>query len=241
MPPTRMKVALAKQVDDVRRIDTIIFDGEGVVIDTEGLWDDAQQDFLGRFGKQYDRAKVKHLLAGRSIIDGTRVLKEEFQLPGDPEDLAVARVESARRHFNAVDFIPGFREFFDEVSPRFKTCLATSMDPDLFRGVADYLALRQLFDGRVFTLDVVGGRGKPAPDLFNFAASTLGSHPQSCVVIEDSPNGIEAAHNAGMACIGLATTFAPSVLRGADLLVESFTEIDVARLGEFPNARHTER
>lgn len=227
-------------MDELPRIDTIIFDGEGVVIDTEGLWDDAQRDFLARFGKTYERSKVKHLLAGRSIIDGTRVLKEEFQLPGDLEELAAARVESARRHFKSVGFVPGFREFFDEVSPRFKTCLATSMDPDLFRGVADYLDLPGIFDGRIFTIDDVGGRGKPAPDLFNSAAAALGSRPRSCLVIEDAPNGIEAARNAAMACIGLATTFEPHVLRDADLVVESFAEIEVASLGEFPVAQHAD-
>ena len=220
-------------------IDTIIFDAEGVVIDTEGLWDAAQHDFLARFGETYDRSKIKHLLAGRSVVDGARVLKEEFGLPGDPADLAAARLESARRHFESVDFVPGFREFFDEVSPQFKTCVATSMEPDLFRRAADHLDLARLFDARMFNVSDVGGRGKPAPDLFNFAARALDSRPGSCLVIEDSPNGIEAAHNAEMACIGLATTFDPALLRGADLVVDSFAKIDIANVREFPSSRRS--
>jgi beta-phosphoglucomutase len=221
-------------VDELPGIDTIIFDAEGVVIDTEGLWDDAQRDFLARFGKTYDRSNIKHLLAGRSMIDGARVLKEAFDLPGDPEELADGRIEAARRHFESVEFVPGFREFFAEVSPGFKTCLATAMDPRLFRGVADYLDLPRFFNARMFTIDDVGGRGKPAPDLFNFAASALGSDARSCLVIEDAPNGIEAARNAEMVCIGLATTFAPAILREADLVVSSFDEIDIKTLVDFP-------
>lgn len=222
---------------DLARIDTIIFDAEGVVIDTEALWDDAQRDFLRRFGKTYDRAKIKPLLAGRTMLDGARVLKEELGLPGPPEELAAARIDSARKLFDEVKFIPGFRAFFDTVAPRFKTCIATSMNPELFWDVADYLDLRSLFEDRMFNINDVGGRGKPAPDLFLFAASALGSSRRSCTVIEDSPNGVDAAHNAEMACIGLATTFEPSVLQGADLVVSSFDEIDIDTLADFPRSR----
>jgi beta-phosphoglucomutase len=227
-------------MDDLAHIDTVIFDAEGVVIDTESLWDDAQRDFLRRFGKTYDRAMIKPLLAGRTMLDGARVLKEELGLPGAPEELAAARIDSARRLFDEVKFIRGFRAFFDAVAPRFKTCIATSMYPELFWDVADYLDLRSLFEDRMFNINDVGGRGKPAPDLFLFAASALGSGPQSCVVIEDAPNGVEAAHNAEMPCIGLTTTFEPSILREADLVVSSFDEIDVAALAQFRRTPHDE-
>jgi len=73
-------------------------------------------------------------------------------------------------------------------------------------------------------------RGKPAPDLFLYAAEQLHSSPQRCIVIEDSPNGIEAANRAGIFCIGIATTFAPSRLTKANRVVSSFEEIDLSQL-----------
>jgi beta-phosphoglucomutase-like phosphatase (HAD superfamily) len=213
-------------------VDTVIFDAEGVVVDTEKLWDLAQRDFLARRGLDYDRARIKPLLAGRASEEGMRELQRVLDLPGDPRELAAERLELLRSHLADVDYVPGFREFFAAIAPWFKTGLATAMEPELFELVDRRLELSELFRGHVYTLDNVAGRGKPAPDLFLHAASMLDSEPGSCVVIEDAPSGIAAARAAGMRCIGLATTFERELLAEADLVVESFAELDPARLDD---------
>ena len=211
-------------------IDTIIFDAEGVVIDTEGLWDRAQEEFLRQRGFEYDRDAIKHLLSGRSLIEGVEVMRDHYGFPGNPEQLAYERKEIVKESFaRDIAFIDGFPEFFEEVRSRLKTCIATSLDEDLLAIATRQLHLFELFDDRIYSVADVQHRGKPEPDLFLHAADQLGSTADTCLVIEDSPNGVEAARRAGMRCIGVATTYERQRLRDADLVVGSFSEIDLGR------------
>lgn len=221
-------------------IASILFDAEGVVIDTEGVWDHSQEEFLLRRGLTYHRDEVKPLLTGRSVEEGAAVLKRHYHLEGEVEDLARERIEITRRRLlEEVHFIPGFLEFYSQVRDRYRTCLATAMDGKLLDLADERLRLRELFGGRVFTLADVGFRSKPEPDLFLHAARSLGTPPAECVVIEDSPYGIEAARRAGMACIGFASTYRAELLQGADVVVAAYEEIDLAALTRRPQASAT--
>jgi beta-phosphoglucomutase len=207
-------------------IDTILFDAEGVVIDTEPLWDKAQEEFLRRHGVAYDRGKLKPLLSGRSLIEGVEILKTECGLAGDSSRLAGERTALIRRLLEQdVGFVAGFPEFFERVRSTHKTCIATAMAEDLLRIVDRRLGLAKLFGGNIVSLAVPGLRSKPHPDLFLHAAQQLGSRPETCLVIEDAPHGVEAARRAGMKCVALTTTYGRSQLRGADCVVDSFAEI----------------
>jgi beta-phosphoglucomutase-like phosphatase (HAD superfamily) len=208
--------------------ETIIFDGEGVVIDSEPIWDQSQREFLLRRGIAYDREKIKPLLAGRSLEDGVLVLQKQFHIPGDPAALARERMEIVRNLFEAeVQFVPGFLEFYRGVSPRYKTCVATVLSGELLAIVTAKLNLTALFDSRIYNTEQTNLPSKPQPDVFLYAARQLGSDPAQCIVIEDSPNGIQAALAAGMFTIALTTTFGPGQLQGADLIVNSFAEIQL--------------
>ena len=211
-------------------IDTIIFDAEGVVIDTEDIWDKGQEEFLGRRGFIYDRERIKPLLTGRTLAEGVEVMQRAYGFAGDPQVLAAERASIVRKLMaTEVRFIKGFRVFFERVRDQYKTCVATAMDRDLLSVVDRPLGLSQLFDGRIFTLDQVGFRSKPDPHLFLFAARQLFSRPETCVVIEDAPLGIEAARRAGMRSIGISTTYHRSRLLEADLVVDGFGDIDLQR------------
>lgn len=206
-------------------ITTIIFDAEGVVLDTESIWDRGQQEFLRLRGLVYDRERIKPLLTGRSVIEGVRVLKREYGIEGDDEELARERIDIVLDFFRDVYFIEGFREFFETINDSYKTCIATSMAEDLLEVVVRSLNLADLFGERIFSLRDVDYRSKPNPDLFLYAARRLGSKPDQSLVIEDSPYGVEAAKRAGMKCIGLTTTYPKTALIGASLTVNSFREI----------------
>lgn len=209
-------------------LEAIVFDAEGVVIDTEAIWDEGQRKFLAGFGIEYDRERVKPMLTGRSLLDGTRTLVDLYELPGDPETLARQRAEMVRRLMTTVDYIPGFTEFFARIRDDYRTCVATAMAPELFEPVDRSLELRRLFDGHVYTLADVGQRSKPDPALFLFAASRIETPPARCVVIEDSPHGVTAARRAGMPVVGLATTYAPEALADANLVISAYEELDLA-------------
>ncbi|MGH9022402.1 MAG: HAD family hydrolase [Acidimicrobiia bacterium] len=212
-------------------ITTLIFDAEGVVIDTEHMWDRAQEELLRDYGHRYDREVVKPLLSGRSSLEGARVLKGIYHLDDTAEVIDGKRMLLLIRHLSLeVDFISGFVEFFGKVSPLFKTAIATAMDLVLFDLVDQRLGVRRLFHDNIFSLEDVAHRSKPEPDLFLFAASALGSAPSESLVIEDAPYGVEAARRAGMGCIALATTYPPSLLLAADMVISSYAEIDVSTL-----------
>ena len=211
-------------------LDAIIFDAEGVVIDTESIWDEGQRVFLERRGIAYDRALVKPRLTGRSLADGVRVLQADYGFAGDPETLAEERAQIVRGLMRSAGFVRGFTTFFARVAGDYRTCIATAWHGELFDIVDEQLGIRRLFGGRVFTIADVGFRSKPDPALFLYASEQLAVAPAACVVIEDAPLGLEAARRAGMRCIGLATTYEPALLGAADQVARSYDEIALERL-----------
>ncbi|MBS0498277.1 MAG: HAD family phosphatase [Proteobacteria bacterium] len=214
-------------------IDTIIFDAEGIVIDTETIWDKGQAIFLQRRGFVYDRERIKPLLTGRTLAEGVEVMKQAYQFDGDTETLARERADIVRDLFiHETTFIDGFLPFFATVRGRYKTCIATAMDQDLLKLVDQHLNLSALFANRIYTLDKVGYRSKPNPDIFLYAAQQLESSPGNCVVIEDAPHGIDAAKRAGMQCIAISTTYNAEKLQQADFVVNSYAEIDLATVNQ---------
>ncbi|HTY86560.1 MAG TPA: HAD family phosphatase [Candidatus Acidoferrum sp.] len=212
-------------------IKAIIFDAEGVIIDTEPMWDRAQEEFLRRRGIAYDRKDIKHSLSGKSQAEAVEIIKAKYQLAGDNQALANERRELVRRQLEErVEFMPGFREFFERIRPKYRTAVATAMPEDLLAIVDARLGLSKLFAGHVYSLMAVGYRSKPNPDIFLHAANRLGVPPENCVVIEDAPHGVEAARRAGMKSIGLATTYDRQTLSRADVIVNAFEQIDLAAL-----------
>ncbi len=214
-------------------IEAILFDCDGVVLDSETVWDRCEMEFLRRRGIAFDLARTKPLITGLGQRAGVLLLQEQYGVEGDPDVLVAERLEIIRGLFEReVRFTAGFPEFFEErVRGRYATCIATSMPEELFAVADRKLGISRFFDSRVYFPTHVGGRAKPAPDLFLYAAGQLGAPPDRCLVIEDSPRGIEAARRAGMPVIGLATTHERELLREADRVVGSFDEIELPARG----------
>jgi beta-phosphoglucomutase len=212
-------------------IDTIIFDNEGVVADTESAWDKEQEVFLGRRGITYKRDKTKHLLGGRSIEEGAVILKEIYNLSGDNASLANERFSIIKDLLNReISFIRGFQDFYQMIHQKYKICIATSMDDELLDIVDRKLSLNQLFNGHVYSIQHAGLKSKPDPDIFLFAAKQLKSEPATCIVIEDSPNGLIAAKAAGMKSIGITTTYSREILKDADDIIDYFSDLETDSL-----------
>ncbi|MCB9361997.1 HAD family phosphatase [Candidatus Woesearchaeota archaeon] len=212
-------------------IKAILFDAEGVVVDSEHVWDIATTAFLQRYGIVYDRPTHKPLLTGQSLVDGVRLMKKlaGFEtLVGDDVMLAQERMDIVQEMFRtSVTYVPGFEDFYQTVSSRYATCVATAMHKPLLRDVNRHLLLDKLFNGQVFSIDDVGGISKPDPAIFLYGARQLGVAPEHCMVIEDAPHGITAAKRAGMYCIGIGTTYSLEKLAEADQVVSTFSEIKI--------------
>jgi HAD superfamily hydrolase (TIGR01509 family) len=209
-------------------IDTIIFDAEGVVVDTEALWDKSQEIFLRHRGISYDREELKPLMAGRDLVEGVEIMKQYYGFTGDKHILAKERLDSVQPLFaSEVQFMDGFLLFFEQVQQKgFNYCIATSLSKSLMLTIDRRLNLIKMFNGKIFFVsDVEGNRSKPDPAVFYYAVRKLNSSPDKCLVLEDSINGIVGAKKAGMRCVGITTTFTKEQLKMADRVVEHFSEI----------------
>jgi beta-phosphoglucomutase len=160
-------------------IEALLFDCDGVVLDSETIWDRCEAEFLRRRGIAFDVARTKPLITGLSQRAGVLLLQEQYGVEGDPDALVAERLEIIRGLFEReVRYTEGFPEFFEEkVRGRYAACIATSMPEELFAVADRKLGIRRFFGPRVYFPSDVGGRAKPAPDLFLYAAGQLGAPP----------------------------------------------------------------
>lgn len=175
--------------------DLVIFDCDGVLIDSEIISARMLIEELARLGVRIDLDHVARNFLGRSYPTVMAQIRRDFDLdlPADFEDRYRDRLLAAFQR--DLKIMPGVLEVLDELAIPF--CVATSSSP---RRVEMSLALTGLsgrMQGRIFTASQVA-RGKPAPDLFLFAAEAMGHAPARTLVIEDSLTGVRAALAAGM-------------------------------------------
>lgn len=212
---------------ELKHIKAIIFDAEGVVVDTEALWDKSQDVLLGRRGLQYDRNYLKPKMAGQTLLEGAELMVEYYGLDEKASEVAHERGVLINDLFeNEIRFIDGFLAFMQSLkNTGLQTSIATAMNKNLMEKVERKLGLTKIFEQHIYFIEDVGNKSKPEPDVFLLAAEKLGINPADCIVIEDAPHGIEAANRADMISIGLTTTFSKDHLRKADFIAESFGDI----------------
>ena len=221
----------------------VIFDCNGVLVDSEPLACSVQADQLASYGIAITSHDVALRFTGMSAADMRRVIEREYgrQLPQDHEARSAELLQGLFR--TQLRPVQGVRELLDELA-----------SPEIVRGVASSsslerveLALRlvgfwDFFAPNVFSSTMVP-RGKPAPDLFLFAAKALGADPGSCIVVEDSIAGIRAARAARMTAIGFCGGSHCGRDHGKRLLEAGADQVcpDAASLGQLIGARCTRR
>lgn len=204
----------------------IIFDLDGVIIDTEkNVWLKSSMSLLALYNKIYEENKIGPQMYGAKFEDSTRILYEFYNISDSFEKFLAYRKQFVRKGFaENVSFMEGFKNFYARLE-RNKKAVATSMDNEFLTLTLNHLPLQSLFGSHIYTIAESGGRGKPHPDIFLYAADKIGQPPIDCIVIEDAPKGIAAAKAAGMCAIGLTTSVLPDMLFQADFIVRSFAEI----------------
>ncbi len=178
----------------------LIFDCDGVLVDSELIANALLVDLLGSLGHQISVADSIRIFGGRSLKD---VLALAAELTGRavPEETSAHFGKRLFARFRTeLQAVAGVREAIAALPHR--RCVASGSHPERLRLSLEVSGLAPLFDA-VFSATQVA-RGKPAPDLFLFAAASLGQAPPDCIVIEDQPRGVEAGRAAGMHVIGFA-------------------------------------
>ena len=178
--------------------DMIIFDCDGVLVDSEVLAVKAMCEVLNEAGVPVTEAMVGQCF-GMKQADILLKLAEETQT-NIPDGVAERLWPATRRWFEReLQPMPGVAAFL--AAHNGKRCVASSSNPDRIRVSLELTGLARYFGEHVFSSHQVA-RGKPAPDLFLFAAANLNVHPERCIVIEDSVYGVQGAKAAGMTAFG---------------------------------------
>mgnify|MGYP001066636022 CR=1 FL=1 len=175
--------------------DLVIFDCDGVLIDSEIISARMLVAELARLGLDIDLTYVERNFLGRSYPVVMDTIRREFGLDLPPEFETRYRENLLAAFQTELKVVPHVHEVLGAIGVPY--CVATSSSPRRAEMSLRLVGLRDLVEGRVYTSTMVQ-RGKPAPDLFLFAAHTMGAKPDRTLVIEDSLTGIRAGLAAGM-------------------------------------------
>jgi HAD superfamily hydrolase (TIGR01509 family) len=216
-------------------IDAVVFDLDGLLLDSEHLWDEVREELTReRGGRWHDRAQAD--MMGMSSVEWSRYMHEQLGLPESPEELSaevVRRMEA--RYRERLPLIPGAREAVKRIAARWPLGLASSSNRPLIDLALELSGLASFFRATVSSEEVA--RGKPAPDVYLEAARRLDIDPTRAAAIEDSHNGILSAAAARMRVVAIPNRRFPpgkDALAEADVVLDSLDELTpevITRLG----------
>jgi HAD superfamily hydrolase (TIGR01509 family) len=202
--------------------EAVVFDLDGVLIQSEEVWDTVRERFTREQGGRYD-AEIQRAMMGMSSTEWSRFLHETAGIPHSPQQIndAVVRLmlEAYAEHLPLID---GAIDAVQRLSGTFPLGLASSSNRQLIDAVLAAAGLEQYFAATVSSEEVA--RGKPAPDVYLEAARRLGVEPTSCTAVEDSHGGIRSAKAAGMRVIAIPNPSYPpddASLAQADVVLGS--------------------
>ena len=203
-------------------IEAVVFDLDGVLLDSEQLWDEVREELAReRGGRWHERAQRD--MMGMSSPEWSRYMHEVIGLPEPPEEISaevVRRLEE--RYRERLPLLPGAREAVERLAARWPLGLASSSNRELIDLALEQGDLARFFRVTVSSEEVA--RGKPAPDVYLEAARRLGVDPIRTVAVEDSHNGIRSAKAAGMRVIAIPNPHFPpdeEALAQADVVLDS--------------------
>jgi HAD superfamily hydrolase (TIGR01509 family) len=181
------------------RFDLVIFDCDGVVVDSERVVHEIFGDFIRSLGANVDADRMNELFLGLRLDDCVAIVERMTGRPVPRDALDRYRAERDRVLREQVRPVDGVRDVLEALTVPY--CIASSGDHAKMRTTLGATGLQPLFEGRVFSGTEVA-RGKPAPDVFLLAAQRMGAAPARTAVVEDSVNGVLAGCAAGMTVFG---------------------------------------
>jgi HAD superfamily hydrolase (TIGR01509 family) len=210
-------------------IEAVVFDLDGLLLDTEQVWDDVREALTReRGGRWHDRAQAD--MMGMSSTEWSRYMHDELGLAEPPEELNRLVVERMQeRYADRLPLIDGAVEAVGRLAESWPLGLASSSNRPLIDLALDEMRVAPLFAATVSSEEVE--RGKPAPDVYLEAARRLGARPEHVAAVEDSANGIRAARAAGMSVVAIPNAHfppPPEVLDEADVVLDSLAELSPA-------------
>jgi HAD superfamily hydrolase (TIGR01509 family) len=177
----------------------LIFDCDGVLVDSEGISMEVELQYLSDLGLKYDLSEYKRKLFGLSAKDYTAHLKRDYLALGRGEFpdnvLKIIKSERWARYSGELKTFDGIRALLEGFDG--EVAIASSSSVTSVKKKLKLTGLSNYFDGRIYSEDMVSS-GKPAPDLIRFVVAQLKASPHECLLIEDSVNGVQAGVEAGV-------------------------------------------
>jgi HAD superfamily hydrolase (TIGR01509 family) len=219
-------------------IEAVVFDLDGVLIDSEPVWEQVRRQVVAEHGGQWAPDAQRRLM-GMSTQEWARYLSTDLRVGLPPQQVAALVIdEMAARYQKELPLMPGAVQAVRGLAARWPLAVASSSPPSLIETVLDAAGLRSCFVAALSTEQVP--HGKPAPDIYLAAAQRLGSAPKACAGVEDSSNGVRSAKNAGLQVIAIPHPKYPlddDAAPMASLVLTRLTELTpdvVAGLGSSP-------
>lgn len=209
-------------------LSSVIFDMDGVLVDSEIYWNQSRIEFAAALGKTWTQADQR-LAMGRNTIEWARVMQERLILDQSLDAIMTDVKGRVIAHYEEkLPILPGALEAVRTAAKYYRIALASGSPTEIIQRVMQLTGLDQVFETVVYGDDMP--HGKPAPDIYLEAARRLGVLPSACVGIEDSANGIRSVKAAGMYAIAVPSPGFPlpdDILRLADHHLKSLEQFSI--------------
>lgn len=208
----------------------VIFDLDGLLIDSEPLWGLVDKEFADKYHKKYTQ-EIKKEIMGTGQYEGAKLLKNEYNLTNSLDEIVQERRSMLyKKLFPKLSLMKGAREIIKRYHSRgLPLAIATGGFPqEKIKEIVEILHLSEFFIVLVSSDEV--SQGKPHPDIYLHTAALLGVDPRNCLVLEDSPNGVKAAKAAGMVVFGVNNDISIQIFlkkAGAKSVFTSLSEVTV--------------
>ena len=214
-------------------IEAVVFDLDGVLLDSEQMWTDAKRELVGEHGGRWSE-EAEHAMLGMSSPEWTRLMHDDLGVPLEPDEISdevVRRI--AARYEQHLPVLPGADAAVRRFAARWPLGMASSSNREIIDLTLSQAGWDEFFTTTVSSEEVA--RGKPAPDVYLEATRRLNAAPERCGAVEDSSAGIRAADAAGLRVIAIPNPGYPpddESLALAAVVLESVHELDPAKLDE---------
>ena len=210
-----------------RPVDAVIFDLDGVLVQSEEVWDAARRALASEAGIEWPAGATEAMM-GMSSPEWAGYVRDEIGVQKPPETISAEVVRQVEARYRSdPPWIDGALDAVARMAARWPLGLATSSNREIIDLVLELGALGDVFAVTVSS-EEVGGRGKPAPDVYLEAARRLAVEPSRCAAVEDSTNGLLSADAAGMLVVAIpneAHPPAPAGLDVAEIVLDSIADL----------------
>ena len=204
----------------------VIFDMDGVIVDTEQVWDDVREQLVADWGGR-NAPGAQRAMMGMSAPEWSRYMHEELGLAQSPAEINEEVVRRMLGRYRVqLPLVEGAIAAVRELAARMPLAVASSSNRPLIDAVLEAAGIGECFAATVSSEEVA--RGKPSPDVYREAARRLGLASSACAAVEDSGSGIRAARAAGMYVVAFPNRQYPpeaDALELADAVIGSLTEL----------------